>query len=87
MAAYEQASYPRAMRGFVEAADALVTEPDNTYVAEFAHNRVLAYRNAAWASLMAHQSELGRELLRGAATHDAECAPEIERILDGILSI
>ena len=82
---YEKGDYVRAARGFVAAADALTVEPENIYAADFQKNRELAYRNAAWASLMADQPELGRTLLRDAAAHDFECAPEIARIIRDIL--
>jgi hypothetical protein len=82
---YEKGDYAQAARRFVAAAGALTIDPDNTYAQDFRHNRGLAYRNAAWASLMANQPDLGRTLLRDAAERDTDCAADIEQIIREII--
>jgi hypothetical protein len=85
-AEYERGDYEMSVQTFLSAAQALRDTGEHPYATNFSDNRLIIYRNIAWASLMAKAADLGRTILRQAAVADAECAAEIEAIIDQLLS-
>lgn len=80
-AAYDIGDYQRAATHFLSVALSLRLPLDQPYAGPFAANRVLSYRNALSAFIMADAPSEARRALSEAAAGDPLCAGEIEAML------